>query len=125
MGAQQGDNVSTALRFEQQAARCKILLEGAMPKSENAVATLDEQTGSLAQVTNHPFALIFDHVPIECHLVSQKLLHEVIHLMLAAGHEEAPALREQRSGADWEAVERFAESAASHALVPEAALRWT
>ena len=51
------------------------------------------------------------------------LLHEVIHLMLAAGHEEAPALREQRSGADWEAVERFAESAASHALVPEAALR--
>ena len=51
------------------------------------------------------------------------LLHEVIHLMLAAGHEEAPALREQRSGADWEAVERFAESATSHALVPEAALR--
>lgn len=51
------------------------------------------------------------------------LLHEIIHLMLAAGHEEAPAMREQRSGADWEAVERFAESATSHALVPEAALR--
>jgi len=51
------------------------------------------------------------------------LLHEVIHLMLAAGHEEVPALREHRSGAEWEAVERFAEAAASHALIPEHALR--
>lgn len=51
------------------------------------------------------------------------LFHEVIHLMLAAGHEEAPALREQRTGEEWEAVERFAESAASFAIVPEAALR--
>ena len=51
------------------------------------------------------------------------LLHEVIHLMLAAGHEEAPALLEQRSGEEWEKVERFAESAASYVLVPEAALR--
>lgn len=50
-------------------------------------------------------------------------LHEVIHLMLAAGHEEAPALLEQRSSAEWETVERFAESAASYVLVPEAALR--
>ena len=51
------------------------------------------------------------------------LLHEVIHLMLAAGHEEASALLEQRSGEEWETVERFAESAASYALVPETALR--
>ncbi|HEY5895639.1 MAG TPA: XRE family transcriptional regulator [Chthoniobacterales bacterium] len=51
------------------------------------------------------------------------LLHEVVHLMLASGHEEAPALRERRSDEEWETVERFAESAASHALVPEAALR--
>lgn len=51
------------------------------------------------------------------------LLHEVIHLMLAAGHEEAPALRERRSADDWETVERFAETAASHALVSERALR--
>ncbi|HEX8310942.1 MAG TPA: XRE family transcriptional regulator, partial [Chthoniobacteraceae bacterium] len=51
------------------------------------------------------------------------LLHELIHLMLAAGREEVSALQEQRSGEEWEAVERFAEAAASHALIPEAALR--
>ncbi len=37
------------------------------------------------------------------------LLHEVIHLMLASGHEETPALNERRSGSEWEAIERFAE----------------
>jgi len=51
------------------------------------------------------------------------LLHEVIHLMLASGHEETPALNEKRSGSDWETLERFAEEAASHALVPEDVLR--
>lgn len=51
------------------------------------------------------------------------VLHEVVHLMLAAGNEEVPAIRERRSGEEWENVERFAEIAASHALVPEAALR--
>ena len=51
------------------------------------------------------------------------VLHEVMHLMLAAGHEELPAIRENRSGEDWQNVERFAEIAASHALVPEPALR--
>lgn len=51
------------------------------------------------------------------------LFHEVVHLMLAIGHEEAPALREQRSSAEWDGVERFAEVAASHVLVPEDALR--
>ncbi len=51
------------------------------------------------------------------------LLHEVIHLMLAAGNEEASALLEKRSSEEWETVERFAESAASYVLVPEAALR--
>jgi Zn-dependent peptidase ImmA (M78 family) len=50
------------------------------------------------------------------------LLHEVVHLMLAAGNEERPALQEQRNNEQWAEVERFAESAASHALVPEAAL---
>lgn len=49
-------------------------------------------------------------------------LHEVVHLMLAAGHQEAPAIKENRSGEEWNDVERFAEIAASHALVPEAAL---
>ncbi|MGI8602966.1 MAG: ImmA/IrrE family metallo-endopeptidase [Verrucomicrobiales bacterium] len=51
------------------------------------------------------------------------LLHEVIHLMLAAGREEVSALQERRSSAEWEAVERFAEAAASHALISEASLR--
>jgi Zn-dependent peptidase ImmA (M78 family)/DNA-binding XRE family transcriptional regulator len=51
------------------------------------------------------------------------LCHEVVHLMLAAGNEEAPAAREGRNGNEWLKVERFAEVAASHALVPEVALR--
>ena len=51
------------------------------------------------------------------------LLHEVVHLMLAAGHEETSALKETRSQAEWAKVERFAEIATSHALVPEAALK--
>lgn len=51
------------------------------------------------------------------------LLHEVVHLMLAAGDEERPAIRENRSGEDWAGVERFAEIAASHALIPEPALQ--
>jgi len=50
------------------------------------------------------------------------LLHEVIHLMLAAGKEEKPALMEKRSSAEWQHVERFAEIAASNALIPEQAL---
>ena len=51
------------------------------------------------------------------------LFHEVVHLMLAAAHEEEPAIRERRSPAEWKDVERFAEVAASHALVPEDALQ--
>jgi len=51
------------------------------------------------------------------------LFHELVHLMLAAGKEEVPAIRERRSAKEWAEVERFAEAAASHALVPEQALR--
>jgi hypothetical protein len=51
------------------------------------------------------------------------LLHEVVHLMLAQAHEEAPALQEHRSPAAWKDVERFAEAAASYALLPESALQ--
>ncbi len=51
------------------------------------------------------------------------LCHEVVHLMLAASNEEVSAAREQRRGNEWLDVERFAEVAASHALVPENALR--
>ncbi len=47
------------------------------------------------------------------------LIHEVVHLMLAAGKEEAPAAKEGRDNDAWAAVERFAEETASHALVPE------
>jgi len=51
------------------------------------------------------------------------LLHELLHLMLVAGKEEKPALLEKRSGVEWQQVERFAEIAASNALIPEQALR--
>jgi len=51
------------------------------------------------------------------------IFHELVHLMLAAANEEMPALRERRSSVEWGKVERFAEAAASHALVPETALR--
>ncbi len=47
------------------------------------------------------------------------LIHEVVHLMLAAGKEEAPASRETRDNDAWAVVERFAEETASHTLVPE------
>jgi Zn-dependent peptidase ImmA (M78 family) len=50
-------------------------------------------------------------------------MHEIVHLMLAAGHEEVPAIQDTRSGEDWQNIERFAEVAASHALVPESFLR--
>ena len=53
---------------------------------------------------------------------SYTLIHELIHIMLAAGKDEAPAARESRSGEAWLAVERFAEEATSHTLVPEEAL---
>lgn len=49
-------------------------------------------------------------------------LHETVHLMLAMADEEKSALEDQRSAADLRRVERFAEIAASHALVPEDAL---
>lgn len=51
------------------------------------------------------------------------LCHEVVHLMLAASNEEVSAARERRRGNEWLDVERFAEVAASHALVPENALQ--
>jgi len=51
------------------------------------------------------------------------LLHETVHLMLAASNEEAPAVLERRRGDKWLEVERYAESAAGHALVPTAMLR--
>lgn len=51
------------------------------------------------------------------------IMHEVVHLMLAAASEERSALQEEGSTRDWDDIERFAEIAASYALVPEALLR--
>lgn len=50
------------------------------------------------------------------------LLHEVVHLMLFVGREESTALDDRRPASEWNQLERFAEQAASHAFVPEAAL---
>jgi Zn-dependent peptidase ImmA (M78 family)/transcriptional regulator with XRE-family HTH domain len=49
-------------------------------------------------------------------------LHEVVHLMLVMAKEESSALDDRRSAEELQALERFAEVAASHALVPEDAL---
>lgn len=46
------------------------------------------------------------------------LLHELVHVALAIGREESPALNERRDDAAWAEVERFAEETASTALVP-------
>ncbi len=46
------------------------------------------------------------------------LLHELVHLALAAGREEQVALSERRNDAAWAEVERFAEETASAVLVP-------
>jgi Zn-dependent peptidase ImmA (M78 family)/DNA-binding XRE family transcriptional regulator len=50
------------------------------------------------------------------------LIHEFIHLALAAGREEQVALRESRSENEWQDIERFAEETASAVLIPEATL---
>jgi Zn-dependent peptidase ImmA (M78 family)/transcriptional regulator with XRE-family HTH domain len=51
------------------------------------------------------------------------LFHELVHVMLAAGNEEVPALRERRSTEAWAVVERYAENVASHVLITEPVLR--
>jgi len=43
------------------------------------------------------------------------LCHEVVHLMLSASHEEAPAAREQRRGEDWLQVNGLRKRQQSHA----------
>lgn len=50
------------------------------------------------------------------------LFHELVHIALALGKEETVALREPRSDAQWLEVERFAEEAASEAIIPQRAL---
>lgn len=50
---------------------------------------------------------------------SYTLMHELAHVALVFGHEEEVALRERRSEASWQEVERFAEEVASAVLIPE------
>ena len=51
------------------------------------------------------------------------LVHELVHLALAAGREEQTAQNERRDDAAWAEVERFAEETASAVLVPEEMLQ--
>lgn len=50
------------------------------------------------------------------------LAHELVHLALAAAHEERPALHETRKASDWALLERFAEEAASAVIIPRETL---
>jgi Zn-dependent peptidase ImmA (M78 family)/DNA-binding XRE family transcriptional regulator len=50
---------------------------------------------------------------------SYTLMHELVHIALVFGHEEDVALRERRSEAGWQKVERYAEEVASAVLIPE------
>ncbi|MEZ5417450.1 MAG: ImmA/IrrE family metallo-endopeptidase [Vicinamibacterales bacterium] len=51
------------------------------------------------------------------------LLHELVHVALAVGRDEQVALTERRSAAEWRELERFAEEAASEAIIPDSALQ--
>jgi Zn-dependent peptidase ImmA (M78 family)/DNA-binding XRE family transcriptional regulator len=53
---------------------------------------------------------------------SYTLMHELVHVALVYGHEEDVALRERRSEAQWQEMERFAEEVASAVLIPEGVL---
>ncbi|MDF0642564.1 MAG: XRE family transcriptional regulator [Nitrospira sp.] len=50
---------------------------------------------------------------------SYTLMHELVHVALVYGHEEDVALRERRSEARWQEMERFAEEVASAVLIPD------
>jgi Zn-dependent peptidase ImmA (M78 family) len=49
---------------------------------------------------------------------SFSLLHELVHISLSLGKEEQAAIGETRDDTAWQSVERFAEKAASEALIP-------
>ena len=51
------------------------------------------------------------------------LLHELVHVALAVGRDEQVASAERRTAAEWRELERFAEEAASEAVIPDAALQ--
>lgn len=81
---------------------------------------LEEARGVALLRTAWPVAAVNTKEAIESRAYTA--LHEVVHLMLAAANEESSALTDTRSGEELQRLERFAEVAASHALVPEAAL---
>lgn len=47
------------------------------------------------------------------------LMHELVHIALAQGQEEAVAQNEKRDEETWGDVEKFAEETASHVLIPD------
>lgn len=51
------------------------------------------------------------------------LLHEFLHIALAAGNEEKAAFNESRNDTEWSNVERFAEEVASEIIVPDDVLQ--
>lgn len=51
------------------------------------------------------------------------LLHELVHVALAAGRDEQVALAERRTAAEWRELEHFAEEATSEAIIPDSALQ--
>ena len=50
------------------------------------------------------------------------LIHELTHLALANGGDEAPALRDAHDEPGWQDLERFAERVASHTILPASML---
>jgi Zn-dependent peptidase ImmA (M78 family) len=50
------------------------------------------------------------------------LIHEVTHLALAAANEETTAMHDRHDDQGWSALERFAESVASHTILPAGVL---
>jgi Zn-dependent peptidase ImmA (M78 family) len=50
------------------------------------------------------------------------LIHELAHLALAAANEETTALNDRHDDQGWSALERFAESVASHTILPSGVL---
>ncbi len=50
------------------------------------------------------------------------LIHELVHLALASGADETPALTDAHDDQTWEAFEQFADATASHVILPSGML---
>lgn len=71
---------------------------------------------------DHPLPVVAVNTREMAESRSYSALHETVHVMLANAGEEEPALRDRHSAQDWEAIERFADAAASYALIDERTL---